>query len=326
MTELDIKQYLQLLPKNEEVYYIPNPGNAGDSLLAHTTFQLFKELNIRYRLIDFRDFDPRAKIIIYGGGGNLVEYYNFARRIVLEFHRLAKKFIILPHSINGNEDLLKELGNNVDIILREEVSYNHVKKFATKSNIMIMEDLLFSINVEDLLPKKSVTISLLGAFFSKVIYRLLGIKNNFTVRKNLQNIKSEHLKIIFGNYCRDILHCFRTDVERILGIRNREILNCFRTDSEKTDVDLPRDNLDLSQVFSYGTENEKIAFRASLHLLSFMNRYREIRTNRLHLGIAGMLLGKKVKLSPNSYYKCEAVYQYSIKDRFSNVEWTLKHN
>ena len=41
----------------------------------------------------------------------------------------------------------------------------------------------------------------------------------------------------------------------------------------------------------------------------------------LHLAIAGALLGKPVECYPNSYFKNEAVYHFSMKDRFPNVQW-----
>jgi exopolysaccharide biosynthesis predicted pyruvyltransferase EpsI len=71
----------------------------------------------------------------------------------------------------------------------------------------------------------------------------------------------------------------------------------------------------------YGTDNEEVGFYTCHRLLSFMRQWDEIKTNRLHLGIAGALLGEKVKFYGNNYYKCKAIYQYSMKNRFPNVQW-----
>ena len=103
--------------------------------------------------------------------------------------------------------------------------------------------------------------------------------------------------------------------------RMKHVLNCFRTDQEKSDIDIPSDNVDLSSIFSYGVDSKEKAFYVCYRLLNFINSYEEIRTNRLHVAIAGALLGKEVKLYSNSYYKCEAVYEFSIKGRFPNVTW-----
>jgi exopolysaccharide biosynthesis predicted pyruvyltransferase EpsI len=52
-----------------------------------------------------------------------------------------------------------------------------------------------------------------------------------------------------------------------------------------------------------------------------MRKFEEIRTDRLHVAIAGAVLGKSVKFHPNNYFKCRAVFEYSMAHRFSTVEW-----
>jgi hypothetical protein len=51
---------------------------------------------------------------------------------------------------------------------------------------------------------------------------------------------------------------------------------------------------------------------------------KRVVTDRLHIAIAGALLGLEVELHPNSYYKNRAVYDYSLR-RFSNVRFAM-HN
>jgi hypothetical protein len=46
-----------------------------------------------------------------------------------------------------------------------------------------------------------------------------------------------------------------------------------------------------------------------------------VHTNRLHVAIGAMKLGKSVKLYGNNYFKIRAIYDYSIKDKYQNVEW-----
>jgi exopolysaccharide biosynthesis predicted pyruvyltransferase EpsI len=302
----EMSKYLASLPDNETYHYLPNPGNAGDALIAHATFQLLEELNINYRTIDHQNFDPSNKILIYGGGGNLVPKYNFARSIIKDYYPFLKKLIILPHTIYGNEDILKEFGENVDIICREEISFDHVNKIASKSNVMLMDDMVFYLKIEDIISLKPI--SLLSAVISKVFYKFTrdGRHNNIP---SIKKIGAEIINIYIKNYL------------SILTSSNYGVINCFRTDIERTDIELPRGNLDLSLLFQYGTENKKLAFFSSRRLLNFINQYQEIRTNRLHIAVSAALLGKKVKMYPNNYFKCEAVYQYSLKDKFKNVQW-----
>ena len=292
MAKIDIKLYLDSLKKYETVYFCPNPGNAGDSLLAHVTYELFDEYNIKYQILKEQGFNPTDKILLYGGGGNLVPYYPHARNFILKYHRLVKKLIILPHSIDGNEDLLKKLDENVDIITREEVTYNHVKKNALRANVFLADDLGFSLNVEKILSKMP----------------------RFSL--HLVNLKLPVRILLQGNYT-EMKHRAR----KLFQNEKKHVLNCFRTDQEKSDIDIPSDNVDLSSIFSYGVDSKEKAFYVCYRLLNFINSYEEIRTNRLHVAIAGALLGKEVKLYSNSYYKCEAVYEFSIKGRFPNVTW-----
>ena len=309
MNDSNIRQYLKTFPANEEIYYCSNPGNAGDSLIAQATLQLFKETGLSYKFIPWKqldNFDLKGKTLIYSGGGNLVGLYKQARTVISKYHRHVKKMVILPHTIRNNEDLLRELGENVDIITREEVSYEHVRKNNSKSNIMLMDDLAFSLNVDDILLKKPV--GLAGAI-------LLNFLSNFSHDINGDTIPSP--KKIFSNNLLEV----ESYIKRLQNKSGHHILNCFRTGPEATDILIPADNLDLSKIFAYGTRSERLIRYASYRLLKFINRYQEIRTNRLHLGIAGALLGKRVKLYPNNYWKCEAIYNYSIKNRFENVEW-----
>ena len=48
--ETDINGFLKQYT-GKEVVYCANPGNAGDALIAHTTFQLFEKLDIKLQII-----------------------------------------------------------------------------------------------------------------------------------------------------------------------------------------------------------------------------------------------------------------------------------
>lgn len=93
------------------------------------------------------------------------------------------------------------------------------------------------------------------------------------------------------------------------------ILNAFRSDRESILQTLPRLNIDISYN-GYATKplNE---------LIEVLQKYEQINTDRLHIAIAATLLGKHVRLFPNSYYKNRAVFDYSLR-RFSNVSFVEK--
>ena len=99
------------------------------------------------------------------------------------------------------------------------------------------------------------------------------------------------------------------------------ILNVFRLDNEKTDIRIPDGNIDLPKVLVRGTSSENILNDVTFNLLKVINEFEQINTNRLHICIAGALLGKNVRFYSNSYYKNRSIYHFSIKGKYPNVKW-----
>jgi hypothetical protein len=87
-------------------------------------------------------------------------------------------------------------------------------------------------------------------------------------------------------------------------------LNAFRTDNESLLRRVPAPNFDISNM---GREYH--------HTLLFdaLANFESVSTDRLHVAIAGALLGKKVRLFDGNYHKIRAIYEYSIRDGFPNV-------
>jgi exopolysaccharide biosynthesis predicted pyruvyltransferase EpsI len=73
--------------------------------------------------------------------------------------------------------------------------------------------------------------------------------------------------------------------------------------------------------YTLSTGVEPWARAVSYSILRFLKDFDEIHTNRLHICIAGALIGIKVHFYPNSYWKNRAVYEHSIKGRYENVQW-----
>lgn len=90
------------------------------------------------------------------------------------------------------------------------------------------------------------------------------------------------------------------------------ILNAFRHDKESILDIVPSTNNDLS----YGG----YATKPLDELINFLKQYEKIKTDRLHIAICATLLGKKVNLFPNSYYKNRAIFDYSLK-KFPNISF-----
>ncbi len=90
------------------------------------------------------------------------------------------------------------------------------------------------------------------------------------------------------------------------------VLNAFREDKESVMESPSESNHDISY--------NGYATKPLDEFVEYLSKYREINTDRLHVAICGTLLGKKVNLFPNSYYKNKAVFGYSLS-RFPNISF-----
>lgn len=279
-------QFLQKACGDGKVFYVSNPGNAGDSLIAAATFQVLRQAGIRWKLLDHRQAPPKESILLYGGGGNFVRYYDSARRFIAAQHADARRLVLLPHTINANEDLLAELGPNVDLIARDRPSYEHIRTHAPKARHHLMHDIAIGTDLDDL---------------RRGGLRLAGLPPSLRATARLMVRVAQRLRKP------------RPPAGRVL--------NAFRTDREAAGPDLPPDNYDLSAIYVGWTSPESFARIAARDFLSVIDHYDGVRTNRLHVAIGGAILGKKVYLYDNNYGKNKAIWEHSLKGRFQNVEW-----
>lgn len=95
------------------------------------------------------------------------------------------------------------------------------------------------------------------------------------------------------------------------------ILNAFRSDIESILNTRSESNNDLSYS-GYATKPLD-------EFIEVLQKYTQVNTDRLHIAIGSTLLGKQVKLFPNSYYKNKAVFDYSLK-KFPNINFVEKFN
>lgn len=291
----------------EEFYYLANPGNAGDALMAKATFDLFDKLSLRYQSLEHSSLENldlvRNQIIVLGGGGNFAEGgYNHYAHLLTHIHRHAKLVIVLPHTIHGNNDLLSELGGNVILFCRERTSYTHVKHHAKKAKVLLAHDMAFLLNVQSVLSFKPRYIR---GIASRYLLKALGNK-----KFNEHPTRADYLRAL------------KTRLPFINSTLPRSrVANFYRTDIEKTEIPLPDDNIDVSLVFLYGITSPLKSSFTVYHLFKYLESFEIINTNRLHVAISAGLLGKTVNFSPNGYFKCRAVYEHSLMKQFPNVRW-----
>lgn len=301
--KLDIRDLLRPLAGGM-FYYAPNTGNAGDGLIAYATLQLFRRLSLKWVLLrdpwDAAELPP-GQTVVLGGGGHMCRHWNGFAPLASRIQERASQLVILPHTIEGNDEILSEFGPNVDFVCREDPSYEHVAAHVGPGcRVHLSDDMALHLDVDSALRRN--------------FHAWLGAKRTFgrsRARKHLRRLRYE---LQYGR------------IPRWLGQRDgASVLNCFRTDEEAAGWSIPEDNLDASSVFSSadGRYGEADAILSGGRLVRYINRFRVVNTDRLHVGIAGALLGKQVNLYVNNYYKITAVYETSLQ-RFPNVSLVEK--
>lgn len=291
-----IRDYLKTLAGHEIVFQ-PNRGNAGDALIALATYRLFDDLGLRYRV--YRDGDDLSgSILVYGGGGNLVPNYSQCARFLGAHLEHAMKIVILPHTIAGHRDLLSRFGSNVEVICRERVSYDYVCKVAPSARVRLMHDVALTLDPRAILANAEW-------------------RDSWVARPRAGRVRPATHRYRLRRLGADIGWA----VSRLTG--RRPTLYSFRRDSERTGAQIPWGNVDLSTAIPYDRSmgHRSSAEATAFELFRYLDRFDIINTNRLHVGIAGALLEKRVRFAPNSYWKNEAVYHHSLREAFPNVEW-----
>jgi exopolysaccharide biosynthesis predicted pyruvyltransferase EpsI len=95
---------------------------------------------------------------------------------------------------------------------------------------------------------------------------------------------------------------------------NRTLGLAFRKDNEARDnglASLPS-NVDISSFGTHLDDPQKF--------LQMIDQFTEVATDRLHVAIGAILLGKQVLLAEGSYFKIRAIFNSSIRGIFENCE------
>ena len=140
-----IRFLLETTSQGETIQYIPNPGNAGDSLIALGTLKLMDSLGLRIRLRNLTETFSKNDRIFYGGGGNFVPYYSQCRNFIRR-NMHVQQLVLLPHTVHEQRDVLKEIGPNMVLFARERRSFQHLTQHMRyPENARIDHDLALAI-------------------------------------------------------------------------------------------------------------------------------------------------------------------------------------
>lgn len=281
------------------VTVVPNNGNAGDSLINHSIYSLLRELAVEFEYIHPENIkkesiDPTRCYLVMVNGA-LVGNHNIMDDVVSIINGNAE-MVLFSTTVNGRDELLRSLVPATRIVCREPVSYQYVMDNFENLIVTLSEDCTMAIaDGNALLPCKN------GVAYYNYIFRVF-------------------MKAIYKRYPLGLLFnvngCMREDSA---GAR---YLSAYRVDGEKSEIDIPSENVDLSLMFSTRKVCPAGAEAAAYGLLKVIRKANYVKTNRLHVSIACCLAGAKCDVSANSYYKVKSIYEFSLKDRYCNlISW-----
>lgn len=287
LSEIDTNQLASLLRRNSQfdTVYVPNSGNAGDSLIAEATYQFIERIGLQYSVTSLEGDLIKPSKVIVGGGGNLVKPYQNVRNFIERNLQRCEELIVLPHTILAYEDLLSKLDHRCTLICREKKSLDFCLQHAPRAQVRLGDDMA-------LLWKREET----EKYAQKERFN-----HPADIAFNLRNLK---------HWIRDI-----SNRRQIVG----GVLNAFRTDVEGKNTPTMIDSVDLSEIFSSESMARPFASCTINSLANFIDRADIVRTDRLHIAILSSMLGKQVEMHDNSYGKNKLVYEYSLASRFPNI-------
>ena len=151
---LDIQEYLESY-RGACILYLPNPGNGGDSLIAAATFQAFARAGIACIAIDL-DADVEGEVVFLGGGGNLIPLYDNIRTAYERFLGRARRIVLLPHTVRGNDELLGKLDGSCTLFVRDTASHAHVRSVSPSLDVRLAHDMAFHLDTMEFLEDEAL--------------------------------------------------------------------------------------------------------------------------------------------------------------------------
>lgn len=269
----------QWLPEPAYTLYYPNPGNAGDALIAAATWQVFDRIRLRPSVARPRDFRRGASVIL-GGGGNLVPpYRNIALALQACLERDVARCLLLPHTVRGHEELLQRLDERYTLCCRDRVSLEHVRRHAPRANALLADDMVFGLDFAALEARVASRRHKLALLLDRDWRRHRRAWHAALAR--------QHPDAAGG------LIIWRSDLEAATGARR--------------DADL-----DLMRHYITRCRHRAGCDQVAQDLVSLLRRAAAVTTDRLHVALPAWRLGLQVTLQDNNYGKLSAVWETSV--------------
>ena len=264
----------------EPITFVPNPGNAGDALINLGTYHLLQALGIEWSTIPAHALPqlPAHDLIVLGGGGGLVpEWDGTAAHVAWAIER-ARRVVLLPQTVAGHDETLRSLRPEDVLFVRELSSYEYCRRLGLKCLVELDHDVALNVDLSRL----EARMRLRDVFDHAPPWRRLSWLRLAQVTKHR----------ILGGGLRE-LEAFRIDAESLQTGRRRTWMN----------------DVSLTGTVHSGSLDESET--VSARFLALIDRYGRVATDRLHVTIGAVLLGKKVTAYDNINGKVSGVVNYS---------------
>ena len=274
------------LPADGDVVYYPNPGNAGDALIATATWQCFDRVGTRPRVTRPEDFPRHGKIVL-GGGGNLVPPYRFiADALQVSLDKQVGRCLLLPHTVRDNEALLNRLDDRFTLLCRDQLSLAHVRQHAPQAHSQLVDDMALGLDIPAL-------------------------------RQRTQSLR-HHLSLLVD---RPWIKR-RKKWKRALARQHPDAsgrLEILRADAEANTERPELRDKDLMDFYLTRCEKRAGCDQVSMDLINLLGSVKSVRTDRLHVALPATLLGLQVEILDNNYGKLSIVWKTSLEGRYPNA-------
>ena len=151
----DLERFLAAF-RGTPILYFPNPGNAGDSLIAAATLEAFARNGVDATAIGL-DAVVDGRVVVLGGGGNLIPLYHQIAEAIDRFAGRARRLVLLPHTIRGNEAAIRRLDAASTIFCRDAPSAGHVRTVRPDLDVRLSHDMAFHIDAGKFLADAALT-------------------------------------------------------------------------------------------------------------------------------------------------------------------------
>lgn len=112
--------------ENIQIRYMPNGGNLGDALIAAATIQYLDREGFKWDFVERDPSDLTEKLLIYGGGGSLIDLYDGGYHCIQHLHGRGKKVLILPHTIRERREFWENIPETY-VFCRDLKSYEFMQ-------------------------------------------------------------------------------------------------------------------------------------------------------------------------------------------------------